>query len=426
MADRSTIAQKTNILRASTWGSNYVSGFRTLQGAELIPSFKPETKSYRAQNAQFAGATTYEREWSEATLGGALSYNEAQYWMAGICEWNAPTTPSGATLTRRWVTSITNATPVDSTLYQMERGTSDHASYIRSAFFTEYGQTWTRKGVSHSGKLIGQPALDYHAFALYLVGATGGTFTVTVNGQTTAGQAYNVSASSLQTAINGLSSVGSGGCTVSLSSSTYRIIFDGTTTRYLSIDLTASGASLTGTTPTLTVSQLICDAPTNASSRDTLTLIPMSGRADIRIAATQADLATATPLERAFKFAWKIGDRYAPIFPMVSSSDGPAGRVQGMLSSEVSLRLGADLTGMSYLNTLRNAAKIFIRLTHTGPAIESGFTYANTLDVCCTLQEIDAPADEENLVVAEYKGEIAFDATWGQGIYSTIDNIVTG
>lgn len=38
--------------------------------------------------------------------------------------------------------------------------------------------------------------------------STGGTFTVTVDGQTTAGQAYNVSAANLKTAIDALSSVG--------------------------------------------------------------------------------------------------------------------------------------------------------------------------------------------------------------------------
>lgn len=54
---------------------------------------------------------------------------------------------------------------------------------------------------------------------------TSGTFTVTFNGQTTASQQYNVSASSLQTALEGLSTVGSGNATVALTNRTYTLRF---------------------------------------------------------------------------------------------------------------------------------------------------------------------------------------------------------
>ena len=44
---------------------------------------------------------------------------------------------------------------------------------------------------------------------------TGGTFTLTYKGQTTAGIAYNAAASAVQTALVGLSTVGTGNATVS-------------------------------------------------------------------------------------------------------------------------------------------------------------------------------------------------------------------
>lgn len=83
------------------------------------------------------------------------------------------------------------------------------------------------------------------------VNATGGTFTVTYKGQTTSAQAYNVSASNLQTALQGLSTIGTGKATVTLSGSVYTIT--------LSDDLGAlelvstNAASLTGGTQTATV-----------------------------------------------------------------------------------------------------------------------------------------------------------------------------
>lgn len=55
---------------------------------------------------------------------------------------------------------------------------------------------------------------------------TGGTFTITFNGQTTSALAFNVSASGLQSALQGLSTIGSGNATVSLTSRTYTIRFN--------------------------------------------------------------------------------------------------------------------------------------------------------------------------------------------------------
>lgn len=72
---------------------------------------------------------------------------------------------------------------------------------------------------------------------------TGGTFTLSIGGQTTAPIAYNATATTVQTALQALSSVGAGHVTVTGSAGgPYTITFDDT----VSGTLTASGASLTG------------------------------------------------------------------------------------------------------------------------------------------------------------------------------------
>lgn len=87
-------------------------------------------------------------------------------------------------------------------------------------------------------------------------GPTGGTFTLTYKGQTTTGIAYNAAASAVQSAVQALSTVGSGNALVSGSAGgPYTITMAGTlasdTTAF-----TASGAGLTGgTTPNVTVGQ---------------------------------------------------------------------------------------------------------------------------------------------------------------------------
>lgn len=83
------------------------------------------------------------------------------------------------------------------------------------------------------------------------ISATGGTFTVTYKGQTTSALAYNASASTVQTALNGLSTIGASGVTVALASSVYTITFAST---FQTPDLfTTNAASLIGGSQTATV-----------------------------------------------------------------------------------------------------------------------------------------------------------------------------
>lgn len=78
---------------------------------------------------------------------------------------------------------------------------------------------------------------------------TGGTFTLTFNGQTTAGIAFNAAASAVQSALVALSSVGSGNVAVTGSTSgPWTATFQGSLAHTNVPAMTASGASLTGGT----------------------------------------------------------------------------------------------------------------------------------------------------------------------------------
>lgn len=87
---------------------------------------------------------------------------------------------------------------------------------------------------------------------------TGGTFTVTFGGQTTSALAFNAAASAVQTAFLALSSVGAGNATVTGSAGgPYTITFTGTLAKSPQATVTASGASLTGgTSPGVTPASL--------------------------------------------------------------------------------------------------------------------------------------------------------------------------
>lgn len=111
-------------------------------------------------------------------------------------------------------------------------------------------------GIDGAGWAELAPSLGWAApktFTVTVTGSpTGGTFTLSVGGQTTSGVAFNATSTNVRSALEALSSVGSGHVTVTGSAGgPYTVVFDET----VSGTLTGSGASLTGgTSPDVVIS----------------------------------------------------------------------------------------------------------------------------------------------------------------------------
>lgn len=112
---------------------------------------------------------------------------------------------------------------------------------------------------------------------------TGGTFTVTFSGQTTAANAYNVAAATLQTNLEALSTVGVGNIAVTRAGSgtlaspyVYTCTFQGTLAGVDVSAMTASAASLTGSAVSVATSQGAVAAVNEVQTIE-LTSSPTSG-----------------------------------------------------------------------------------------------------------------------------------------------------
>jgi hypothetical protein len=121
---------------------------------------------------------------------------------------------------------------------------------------------------------------------------TGGTFTLTFNGQTTAGIAFNANAAAVQAALVALSTIGAGGVTVT-GTGPYVVTFAGTKAPGFQNPLTASAAGLTGGTPAVTVAHTTLGSPMlQAASRASAsqTVLDMYRMANVRIATSDTDV----------------------------------------------------------------------------------------------------------------------------------------
>lgn len=106
---------------------------------------------------------------------------------------------------------------------------------------------------------VNRKAKDYMTNEIYTTGATGGTFTLTFRSQTTSVLAYNATPAQIQTALEALTSIGTGKVIVTGDNA------DTTLHAFANLDpslyssgtptdtITGSGALLTGTSPTLTI-----------------------------------------------------------------------------------------------------------------------------------------------------------------------------
>jgi RHS repeat-associated protein len=135
-------------------------------------------------------------------------------------------------------------------------GTNGTGTYTRPSTPPVASDTVLRTDTSYAGDNVQQVSLTGNP--------TGGTFTLTFNGQTTAAIAYNGSASSVQSAFQSLSSVGSGNALVaSPTGSGWVIRFAGTLAGSVQAAITGNGSGLTGgTNPSvaITVTSLGGDA----------------------------------------------------------------------------------------------------------------------------------------------------------------------
>lgn len=194
--------------------------------------------------------------------------------------------------------------------------------------------SWTSASMYDSAVAAGNTYTQANVSAVQTVtitgGPTGGTFTISYNGQTTAGIAYNATAATVQTAFTGLSTVGSGNATVAGSAGgPYTITFSGSLANTSVGTVTASGASLTGGTSPAATAAVVT---TGSSAGD-----PGSGVAQLGTILAKDGYA-ANGFSAAPGFSWNlVGYRSAQGVPVYqpNPADSPGGKLYGYNLDEV-------------------------------------------------------------------------------------------
>ncbi len=133
-----------------------------------------------------------------------------------------------------------------------------------------------------------------------------------------------------------------------------------------------------------------------ATAVENVIVVPQ--RFDVFYASSMANLGdleaagTKTQIMRAFNWEFRIGNRFAHFFPMVSALTSFAGMVEQAADVTLGLQLGMDTTGSDFvppitLANMRAGARIFLRLQALGPIIESTTPYGFGMNVAAVVNQ---------------------------------------
>lgn len=162
-----------------------------------------------------------------------------------------------------------------------------------------------------------------------------------------------------------------------------------------------TGQTLTGTPTALPVYPIL---PTHAK---------------LWLDSTGAGLGT-TLLTRAFKYSFKIGNRFGTVWPVDSTNTSYAATVETVPDAQVTLLMAADTAGMALITPMRAGDTRFVRLKCTGPLIESTYYRELTIDTALKVREVSEFTDEDGVYAIEYTFDVVHDATWTKAWQATV------
>lgn len=367
------------------------------------------------------------QEWSTFSIedGSYPDFNSIIYPLAGVIGAPVTTTPGGATDAREHRFALSSVGSNTARTFTIRRGTSESAEQADYGLFTGLNLGFSRtarptlggEGIARKldlTKLIGTDQVN----VVTITGTpTGGTFTITVNGQTTAGIAYNAIASAVQSALEALSNVAPGDVTVTGSAGgPYTLTFGGDLAD-TALTVTSSGASLTGgTTPAATTTTSQAGGPTEIDVKAIL-----AGQLDVYLDNTAAGLG-GTKLLGEYAVDFSLTGRFEPDWVINSSLASFKGHVLARPDHSVTIRLANDATARAFMTNVRNGTRKFLRVEAVGEEIESGQDYLFRLDAAIDFNAVPTREAEGSASALSYGARLAHDSTWGKGLEFLVRN----
>jgi len=432
MPERATIFQTTQIGVEATPGTA-VAALKKLQGISIEPSIKADVKTFRPRGTKFTGLAALGKEWVEAKIEGLAAYNDLTWLFASLMSTPTPAQQGVTTAYKHTFEVKNNAADTVSTLSVEQgytAGPGGRAHKFDYGLVNELSLEFSRDEIGVSGSMIGRALTDNAQMStneqqtLSETGTvSGGTFTMSFGGQTTAAINYDANAAAIQAALEALSSIGAGNVVVTggpVSTTPAVIEFrqelgqaDQGAITVASDNLTGGGTygiaeTTKGAAPTAIVMMPILPTEVSVYMADTYAGLPGSA------------------LTRVLKGIWKLGSRFGQLWALNAAEASWAAHIEAEPDMTLTLLMEADAEGMAVLPVLRSGASKFIRIEAVSEvAAGTGYPYKLTLDMCGKVSEVSDFSDEDGVYAIEWTFKGAYDPTWTKAAQVELVNSVS-
>ncbi len=157
MAERASIFQTVQIGVETTYGTG-VAANRKLTGLSIEPSPRVDIESFRAAGMKFATVAALNKEWSEGTLSGPITYTEMVYLLNSLMK--SVTTPTGAGAAKTWAFDVDSDSADTVKSFTVEHGSAERAHSFAGALVTGLELEFTRDGCELTGTVLGKALTD--------------------------------------------------------------------------------------------------------------------------------------------------------------------------------------------------------------------------------------------------------------------------
>jgi hypothetical protein len=161
MPERTSLVQAVQIGIPTSAGGSVTLGYRALQSVSIEPGVQMNRTPFRPIGHRFAGLVPPGKEWTQAPTRGPATYGELIYPLAGIFGSVAPSaagTVAGSAYRYVWTPGNTSIiTPQD---FVVQQGTTSYAHQMNYAYWSEFGVTFNRDTIDHSGQMMAQRLVD--------------------------------------------------------------------------------------------------------------------------------------------------------------------------------------------------------------------------------------------------------------------------
>lgn len=405
------------------------------QGTLVIPTkrllataFEPTpnvpTHPFRALGSLSPTTATQEKEWSSGNITGDLSYTDLTYLYASIFKSVSPSTPAGATLTRRWSFVPNQFSPDTYQTYSVDRGSSAGAERWQYCLVNSLTHRWTRTEAIQTGTFMGQQLqeqttlsgspvditplpIDPKSVTLYVGGSfstnnvqtitiggvpTGGTFTLSLDAQTTAPLAFNATGAAVQTALQLLPNINSSATVTGSAGGPYTVTFVDRLAGTNQSLMTGNITLLTGGTPTFT--------------------------------AVNTTPGSMTKLLRASSFELVMPERFGFGFTLNQGDPSFSYYVNKGIEPTSQLVLEHDSTSAAFMATLRNRTLNYLCMVAWGLPIETNF--ANCLRIFFPFRFIQSVrGDVDDIYASTYTLNTMYDPIFSGFLQADLDNAIS-